>query len=52
VEVGLARFHGLYPSNWPYQLAAAVMATVPLLIVFVVAQRYLIRGVPLAASRS
>jgi len=52
VEVGLARFHGLYPSNWPYQLAAAVAATLPLLIVFVVAQRYFIRGLPLAASRS
>jgi multiple sugar transport system permease protein len=52
VEVGLARFHGLYPANWPYQLAAAVAATLPLLIVFLVTQRYLIRGVPLAASRS
>jgi len=52
VEVGLARFHGLYPANWPYQLAAAVAATLPLLIVFFVAQRYVIRGVPLAASRS
>jgi len=52
MEVGLARFHGLYPSNWPYQLAAAVTATLPLLVVFIVAQRYFSRGVPLAASRS
>ncbi len=51
-EVGLARFHGLYPANWPYQLAAGVAVTLPLLIVFFVAQRYLIRGLPLAASRS
>ncbi len=51
-EVGLARFHGLYPGNWPYQLAAAVAVTLPLLIVFFVAQRYVIRGLPLAASRS
>ena len=52
VEVGLARFHGLYPADWPSQLAAAVTVTLPLLIVFLVAQRYVIRGLPLAASRS
>ncbi len=52
VEVGLARFHGLYYSNWPYQMAAAVASTLPLLIVFLVAQRYFSRGLPLAASRS
>lgn len=52
VEVGLARFHGIYWSNGPYQMAAAVTATIPLLIVFLVAQRYVIRGLPLDASRS
>jgi multiple sugar transport system permease protein len=51
VEVGLARFHGLYYTNWPYQMAAAVTATLPLLIVFFVAQRYVSRGLPLASSR-
>jgi multiple sugar transport system permease protein len=51
-EVALARFHGLYPGNWPGQLAAAVAVTLPLLIVFFVAQRYVIRGLPLAATRS
>src|SRR5882672_6377180 len=54
LEVGLARFHGggLYWSNEPVQMAAAVMTTLPLLIVFVIAQRYVIRGMPLGASRS
>lgn len=52
MEVGLARFHGQYWSNEPYQMAAAVMATLPLLLVFVVAQRYIIRELPLGASRS
>jgi multiple sugar transport system permease protein len=52
VELGLARFHGLYASNWPHQMAAAVIATVPLFVAFLVAQRYVNRGVPLAASRS
>jgi len=52
MEVGLARFHTLYPSNWPYQMATPVTATLPLLFVFFVAQRYVNRGVPLADSQS
>jgi multiple sugar transport system permease protein len=39
IEVGVASFHGFYYSNWPYQMAAAVTAVIPLLLVFLVAQR-------------
>jgi multiple sugar transport system permease protein len=52
VEVGLARLHGLYFANWPYQMAAAVAATLPLLIVCLVAQGYVSRALLPAASRS
>ena len=45
VEVGLANLHGLYYANWPYQMAAAVTATVPLLLLYLIAQRYFIRGI-------
>lgn len=51
-ELGLAQFHSAYAANWPYQMAAAVIATLPLFVVFLVAQRYINRGVPLVASRS
>src|SRR6266511_3432195 len=37
VEVGLASFHGGYATNWPYQMAAAVTAMVPLLVLYFVA---------------
>src|SRR5438128_1972542 len=40
VEVGLARLHGLPGTTWPEQMAAAVMAIIPLAIVFFVAQKY------------
>lgn len=43
-ELGLARVHAVYPTNWPYQMAAAVLITLPLFVVCVVAQRYLVRG--------
>jgi multiple sugar transport system permease protein len=45
VEVGVAAFHGLYASNWPSQMAAAITALVPLLLVFLLLQRYFIRGI-------
>jgi multiple sugar transport system permease protein len=45
VEVGLANLHGAYASNWPYQMAAAVTATLPLLAVFLVAQRYFLSAI-------
>ncbi len=45
VEVGVGTLHGLYGSSWPHQMAAAVTALVPLLLVFLVLQRYFIRGI-------
>lgn len=44
VEVGIASFHGVYSSNWPFQMAAAVTAVLPLVILFILAQRYFVRG--------
>ena len=44
-EVALAHFHTAYAGNWPYQLAAAVLVTLPLLIVCIVAERYVSAGV-------
>ena len=51
VEVGIASFHGLYYTNWPYQMAAAVTAVVPLVILFFAAQRYFIRGIQLTGLK-
>ncbi|MBI1967797.1 MAG: carbohydrate ABC transporter permease [Gemmatimonadetes bacterium] len=51
VEVGIASFHGIYYTNWPYQMAAAVTAMVPLVVVFFVAQRYFIQGIQLTGLK-
>jgi ABC-type glycerol-3-phosphate transport system permease component len=42
---GVAAFHGFYVSNWPHQMAAAMAAALPLLLVFLLAQRYFILGI-------
>jgi multiple sugar transport system permease protein len=51
VEVGISRFAGIYYSNWPYQMAAAVVAILPILVLFLFAQRYFIRGIQLSGMK-
>lgn len=51
VEVGISRFAGIYYSNWPYQMAAAVVAILPILLLFIFAQRYFIRGIQLTGVK-
>ncbi len=51
VEVGIATFHGLYFANWPYQMAAAVTALIPVLLIFFLAQRHFIRGIQLTGLK-
>ena len=51
VEVGIASFHGLYYTNWPYQMAVAVTALVPLLVLYFMAQKYFIRGIQLTGLK-
>ena len=44
-EVALAHFHTAYAANWPYQMAAAILVTLPVLVVCLLAQRYVTQGV-------
>jgi len=50
-EVALARFHATYAANIPYQMAAAVLVTVPVLVVCLLAQRYVLEGARLTGAR-
>jgi len=45
VPLGLSYFQGAHQTNWPLLMAGNVMSLVPMLIVFVVAQRYFVRSV-------
>ncbi len=51
VEVGIAAFHGLYFTNWPFQMAAAVTAVIPILVLFLFTQRYFVQGIQLAGLK-
>ena len=50
-EVGIASFHGIYYANWPWQMAAAVTALLPVLAVFFAAQRVFVRGIQFTGMR-
>lgn len=51
IEVGISRFAGIYYTNFPYQMAAAVVAILPILLLFIFAQRYFIRGIQLTGVK-
>ena len=51
-EVALSQFHVAFAGNWPYQMAAAVMITAPLVIVCVIAQRYVMQGVAITGAEA
>lgn len=51
VEVGIAGFSTMYQTDWPHQMAAAVVVMLPIVIVFIVAQRYFVRGITMTGIK-
>ena len=51
VEVGIAAFHSTYEINWPYQMAAGVVAVLPIALLFLFTQRHFVRGIQLEGIR-
>lgn len=51
LPVGLASFSGENLTEWELVMAGATIATLPTLVVFIIFQRYIIRGVVLAGLK-
>ena len=47
----LNQFRGLYVTDWTLMMAAATIAVVPVLIIYLVGQRYIIEGVALTGLK-
>jgi len=45
IQIGLSAFQGRYGTSWNYLMAGTLTATVPSIIVFMVFQRALVRGI-------
>ena len=43
----VAQFKGQYTTDFPLMMAAASIAVVPVLVVFVLGQRYIVEGIAL-----
>jgi multiple sugar transport system permease protein len=43
--MGLQNFQGSHLTNWPVLMAATVMSQIPVLVLFVLAQRFFVRSI-------
>lgn len=51
LPVGLATLHGRYTTEWSMVMAGAVITVVPIIIIFLLAQRSFVRGVALSGLK-
>jgi len=52
LEVGLSIFKNSYgTTNWPLQMAAAVVTLAPMVVVFLLAQRWFVRGIQMSGLK-
>ncbi len=51
LSVGLAYFQTQYVTNYAVMMAAATLSTLPIIVVFVIAQRYLIEGITMSGLK-
>jgi multiple sugar transport system permease protein len=51
IPIGIANFVGAYQTLWPPLMAASVLAILPILLIFVLFQRYFVAGVAAAGVK-
>jgi multiple sugar transport system permease protein len=51
LSVGIATFQGQHATDYPLLMAGALMATVPMILLFLFLQKYLIEGITLSGVR-
>ncbi len=51
LSIGIASFQGQHATDYPLLMAGAVMATVPVILLFIFLQRYFIEGIALSGIK-
>lgn len=51
IQIGLSAFVGRYGTSWNYLMAGTLTATLPSIIVFMVFQRFLVRGIAMSGLK-
>jgi ABC-type glycerol-3-phosphate transport system permease component len=49
--VGLAFFQGQYVGKWPEMMAGALVSLAPMIVLFILAQQYFVRGIALSGLK-
>lgn len=52
VPLLLNQFRGLYTTNWELMMAAACIAIIPVLVAYIVGQKYIIEGITLTGMKA
>ncbi|MBW4673168.1 MAG: carbohydrate ABC transporter permease [Desmonostoc geniculatum HA4340-LM1] len=52
VQLALAEFQEQFTNNWPLMMAAVTIATVPMMVLFLIGQRQFIRGIATAGIKN
>jgi multiple sugar transport system permease protein len=50
VEVGVAMFSSQYTTNYPAQMAAAALSSIPMILIYVIAQKWIVQGIRLTSG--
>lgn len=51
IELGVAMFAGAYSVNFPYQMAAATAVAVPIIVIYLLAQKYFMEGINITGAQ-
>lgn len=51
IQIGLSAFQGRYGTSWNYLMAGTLTATIPSIIVFMIFQRALVRGIAMSGLK-
>ena len=50
MQIALAFFAGVYTENWPLRMAATVVSMLPLIIMYFISQRFILKGLEISVS--
>jgi len=50
IEVGVAMFSSQYTTNYPAQMAAAALSSIPMILIYVIAQKWIVQGIRLTSG--
>jgi multiple sugar transport system permease protein len=51
LSVGLLTLQGQYTTNWPYLMAGAVIASLPMLVLYIALQKQFVQGIAMAGLK-